>query len=113
MAGVIWYLMKRLGPSTAKYLDDRSQVRKYMHTDTLTHTHTHSLSLTHTHTHTHTRKPAFPLLPQAILDKFNEDKQAVVSNLEKRIADQESVETILSCRKDVFEIMRVCVCACM
>ena len=47
------------------------------------------------------------LLPQAILDQLNEGKLATITSLERGIADYENVETELSCRRDVFEIMRV------
>ena len=45
--------------------------------------------------------------PQNILDSFNEGRHKSVENLQLAIEDEKKVEEMLTCRKDIVEIMKV------
>ena len=43
-----------------------------------------------------------------MLDRFNASKLAQIDAIQVAIKEQEGIEDILSCRKDVFAVSRVC-----
>lgn len=46
-------------------------------------------------------------IPQNILEMLNASKNASIAQLEKDISTEENVENVLSCRNEVFDILKV------